>query len=135
GREIHLGECITGTEGKADPRIRQSVTAATRGDMMNRTAAILLLPLAVGGWVFSPGPVCPVEPPAAPVFVLHSATGRTARGPIQEIGPSWSVVLGGTTPATRVDSGDLVSLRRLDTVLPAPPTHSQFLFFNGDRLP
>ncbi|MBV9124851.1 MAG: NPCBM/NEW2 domain-containing protein [Planctomycetes bacterium] len=46
----------------------------------------------------------------------------------------WSIRLGGTKPA-RAAGGEVVSLRRVGTPLPAFPSEEQVLFANGDRLP
>src|SRR5438034_813263 len=43
---------------------------------------------------------------SAPIFVLHSAEGVAATGPLKEIAENWSVVVNGTKPV-RVEGADL----------------------------
>lgn len=71
------------------------------------------------------------EPPAAPVFTLHSAA-ETADGPLQQLDRDWSVTLGN---ATKCSGADLLSLRRKDRLLPPFPAGPHLLLANGDRLP
>ena len=76
----------------------------------------------------------PGADPAAkgPVFVVHTAAGNPVKGTLKQIDDTWSVLLEGAAP--KVGGADLISLRRLDRLLPAPPADAQVLFINGDRL-
>jgi len=74
------------------------------------------------------------EPAAAPpVFLLHRADGSDSTGPLRNLGDDWSVGLGGATPSL-TEGSNVISLRRLDAALPAPPTEPHIILANGDRL-
>jgi hypothetical protein len=68
------------------------------------------------------------EPPA---FTLETASGKTLKGPLRELGPAWAVRLGDA----RADGADVVSLRRDGAALPPNPDGEHVVFANGDRLP
>jgi hypothetical protein len=71
------------------------------------------------------------EPEPPPTFTLDTASGKSLRGPLRELGPGWSVHLGDA----RADGADVVVLRRAGALLPPRPTGEHVVFANGDRLP
>jgi hypothetical protein len=70
---------------------------------------------------------------AAQPFVLHRADGTELAGPLKNLGDDWSVGLGGPAPVL-VEGNNVISLRRKDTALPAPPGEAHIILANGDRL-
>lgn len=70
----------------------------------------------------------------APEFIAQTVDGVPRRGPLERLGEGWSGRLGGAAPAN-VAAGELLSLRRADRPLPAPPLGEQAILVNGDRLP
>jgi hypothetical protein len=80
---------------------------------------------------------CALTPSAAqgrPVFVLHTADGRSRAGTLREVGKDWSVELDGKD-TVRARGDEVVTLRRSDLSLPPPPRGAQVVLANGDRLP
>src|SRR5580692_5694466 len=73
----------------------------------------------------------PALPP--PTFTVARADGSTVTGPLHDISATWSVTLGGKTPA-QIEGTEVLSLRRTDKSLPPFPPEAQVLFANGDRL-
>lgn len=73
------------------------------------------------------------DAPRPPVFVVHSATGNPLKGSLKQIDDKWTAIIG--EARARVDGGDLISIRRADVAVPAPPTGPQAILTNGDRLP
>jgi hypothetical protein len=69
-----------------------------------------------------------------PVFVLHTAGGATATGPLRQLGDNWLVRVGGKD-ALRAEGTELVCLRRAGAALPPYPAGEQVLLANGDRIP
>jgi hypothetical protein len=65
---------------------------------------------------------------------VHTVGGLAATGPLEQLGDGWSVDVGGAKPGA-VKAGDLISLRRVRTLLPPFPRQDFILFANGDRLP
>jgi hypothetical protein len=68
------------------------------------------------------------EPPA---FTLDTASGKSVKGALRELGAGWSARLGDA----RVDGADFVTLRRDGAPLPPRPDGEHVVFANGDRLP
>jgi hypothetical protein len=68
-----------------------------------------------------------------PVFLLHRADGSDVTGPLKNLGDDWSVGLGGAAPSL-TEGSNVISLRRKDAPLPAPPTEAHIILANGDRL-
>src|SRR3954465_14974377 len=65
-------------------------------------------------------------------FTVHAAAGDDVAGPLERLGPDWSVTVAGKSVA----GADLIALRRPDPPLPPPPhDRPHALFANGDRLP
>lgn len=69
-----------------------------------------------------------------PSFILTRADGTTATGPLDALGPDWSIRLSGQPPPT-AKGADLITLRRSEVHLPDPPEGEQVVLVNGDRLP
>lgn len=74
------------------------------------------------------------QAPTPPVFVVSSATRTPLKGRLQAIETNWSIRLD-DGKAQLIAGKDLISLRRDQERLPAPPTGPQVIFANGDRLP
>jgi hypothetical protein len=68
-----------------------------------------------------------------PLFVVHTAAGKDARGPLRELTADWSVRLGGEGAA--VAGGDVLTLRRVGLPLPPLPSDEHVILANGDRIP
>jgi hypothetical protein len=73
----------------------------------------------------------PADPEPAPTFTLNTASGKSLKGPLRELGPAWAVRLGDA----RADGADVVALRRDGVALPPGPDGEHVAFANGDRLP
>jgi len=69
---------------------------------------------------------------AGPVFVVHTAQGKSLEGKLLELGADWSVRL---ESGDAVAAGDLISLRRPGAGLPPPPDGPHLMLSNGDRIP
>ncbi len=63
--------------------------------------------------------------------MLDTASGKTLKGPLRELGPGWSLRLGDA----RAEGTDVVALRRDGLALPPGPDGEHVVFANGDRLP
>jgi len=75
------------------------------------------------------------EPPAKPpTFIIHTAAGTPVQGTLKQIDAQGAIMLA-ATGAPKVDFANLISLRRTDAFLPAPPAGPQAIFAGGDRLP
>src|SRR5437660_7438048 len=68
---------------------------------------------------------------AAPSFRLETAAGEGPPGTVESLAEDWSVALAGARP---VPGGEVISLRRVGSQLPAWPRRAHLLFANGDRL-
>ncbi len=66
-------------------------------------------------------------------FMLHLADGRDVDGPLEELGPGWSIGLGDGVRSTKASGSDWLTLRR--HYLPVAPNGEQVVLNNGDRLP
>jgi NPCBM/NEW2 domain len=96
---------------------------------MPRLAYLCLLAVLCGALATSAA-----EPAAAPPpFILHRADGSDITGPLKNLGDDWSVGLGGATPSL-AEGNNVITLRRKDTPLPAPPSEAHVILANGDRL-
>src|SRR5262245_46752242 len=69
-----------------------------------------------------------------PTFVAESADGTRQRGPLERLGDGWSVRIGGPDPVN-LAAGELISLRRVDRLLPPAPLDEHVVLVNGDRIP
>jgi hypothetical protein len=74
--------------------------------------------------------VCAADADPPPSFTLNTASGKSLKGPLRELGSGWSVRLGDG----RADGADVVSLRRDGAALPPGPVREHVVFANGDRL-
>lgn len=70
--------------------------------------------------------------PAFPLFVAHGTDPTAKAGTLAKLTPDFAVTL--TEPDASVPAGDLVSLRRADKPLPAPPAAPHIRLANGDTL-
>lgn len=70
--------------------------------------------------------------PTFPLFVAHGTDPAAKAGTLAKLAPDLAVTL--TEPAATVPAGELVSLRRADKPLPAPPISAHVRLANGDVL-
>jgi hypothetical protein len=68
--------------------------------------------------------------PSSPEFILHTASGKSLKGPLRELADDWSVRLGDV----RTSGAAIVALRRDGVPLPPGPSGEHVVFANGDRL-
>ncbi len=66
-----------------------------------------------------------------PVFVVHTADGKSVEGSLRELGPDWSVHVGDAS----VEGGDVLTVRRAGRPLPPPSAEAQLLLAGGDCVP
>jgi hypothetical protein len=66
-----------------------------------------------------------------PPFVVHTADGKSAEGPLRELGADWSVKVG----EAQIDGGDVLTVRRAGRPRPPAPAGPQLLLAGGDRVP
>ncbi len=68
---------------------------------------------------------------APPVLVVRTADGKSVEGGLRELGPDWTIRVGGAS----VDGADVLTLRRADRPLPPPSAEAQLLLAGGDSIP
>jgi hypothetical protein len=69
-----------------------------------------------------------------PRFAVRSARGATVEGTWRELKKDWSIRIG-DGDGTLIAGRDVLSLRRLDTLLPPFPSDDHLILVNGDRIP
>ncbi len=82
--------------------------------------------------IFLLASVLPAAEPSTS-FVLSTVEGKSVRGPIERLGPSWELRLSGSEQSYK--AAEWTSLRRVDQSLPPHPAGPHLVLTNGDRLP
>lgn len=70
--------------------------------------------------------------PSFPLFVAHSTDPTPKVGTLTKLEPTFAVTI--TEPAASVPAGELISLRRAEKPLPAPPAAAHVRLANGDLI-
>jgi hypothetical protein len=102
-------------------RPRGGANAPPRGRRLNGLPCLCLLLGAVAAFPADSGP---------PTFTLDTASGKSLKGPLRELGAGWAIRLGDA----HADGAEVVALRRDGAALPPGPTAEHVVFANGDRL-